>query len=361
MGAACRKGVVTQTRPRSGLSLRRASRAWFRVGLLLAGVFAAGPVLAQVSAPTGSALQPRLVIQDGVYDFGAVDEGAVVSHEFKIQNSGRADLRIEKAVPTCGCTISSVPEGAIPADSSAPVLVKFDSTGFTGRVEKQIKLFSNDAAAGVATLTLQGEIRPMVEVVPPSVSFGKVAKGTGGTKQQVSLRVRDGSPAEIGEVRSFDRNILVADVEGDARARRFSVSLSPEAPAGDMRSRVVVRVKGAKHSSINVPVFAAVSGLVELQPKSISLGLLQGSETIQRKVRLINNGTDPVAIVGVSSSDPQLHVAHRVVRPGREYEIAVTLDPKELQRDVRAEVTVKTDAAEEERVTFGVYGVLPPK
>ncbi len=61
----------------------------------------ASECLAQVgslsSGRTGDA--PSMVISESKFDFGEVDEGSVVSHDFIVKNNGGADLQIIKVSP----------------------------------------------------------------------------------------------------------------------------------------------------------------------------------------------------------------------------------------------------------------------
>lgn len=47
-----------------------------------------------------AAAGPRIEFRDTVYDFGSVNEGEIVSHDFIFTNSGKNTLRIEKIVPS---------------------------------------------------------------------------------------------------------------------------------------------------------------------------------------------------------------------------------------------------------------------
>jgi hypothetical protein len=57
--------------------------------LLIAGLF--GNL-----ANAGEAGKPSAFVEEPVYQFGSVIEGDDIVHEFKIQNKGTAELRIER-------------------------------------------------------------------------------------------------------------------------------------------------------------------------------------------------------------------------------------------------------------------------
>jgi len=42
---------------------------------------------------------PSMVISETSFDFGEVDEGSVVSHDFIVKNTGKANLQIIKVTP----------------------------------------------------------------------------------------------------------------------------------------------------------------------------------------------------------------------------------------------------------------------
>ncbi len=79
-----------------------------RKGLLVVGLFATGLFwamastgLAQSPPPaTANVLAgPSLFMAEITHDFGEVDEGVEVAHEFIVENKGNADLAISKVTP----------------------------------------------------------------------------------------------------------------------------------------------------------------------------------------------------------------------------------------------------------------------
>lgn len=65
------------------------------VALGLMAIFFLGP-MAGAWAGAADAGRPALMAEETRYDFGKVDEGLPVSHEFVITNRGSAPLRILK-------------------------------------------------------------------------------------------------------------------------------------------------------------------------------------------------------------------------------------------------------------------------
>lgn len=64
------------------------------VAVVMVTAVAAAPCRAEaVSAP-------RMMLEETSHDFGTVDEGSVLTHAFKVRNTGNRPLEIEKVTPT---------------------------------------------------------------------------------------------------------------------------------------------------------------------------------------------------------------------------------------------------------------------
>lgn len=63
--------------------------------------YAAGPTgkSAQTPPPTASQEAPSIQVPSPTHDFGEVPEGAEVTHDFVIKNTGKAPLEIQQVKP----------------------------------------------------------------------------------------------------------------------------------------------------------------------------------------------------------------------------------------------------------------------
>ncbi|MCI2227895.1 DUF1573 domain-containing protein [Polaribacter sp. MSW13] len=94
-----------------------------------------------------------------VFDFGTVNEGDIVSTVFKVTNSGKTDLVITNAQPSCGCTVPVWPKAPIKPGETGEIQVKFNTAGKTNRQNKTITLTTN-TESGREVLTLKGSVTP---------------------------------------------------------------------------------------------------------------------------------------------------------------------------------------------------------
>lgn len=98
------------------------------------------------------------------YDFGEVDEGAVVSHTFPFTNTGQLPLLIQNARSTCGCTVPDWPKSPISPGEQGTITVRFDTKNKTGRQTKPITITANTYPA-VSRIFLTGSVRSADEPV----------------------------------------------------------------------------------------------------------------------------------------------------------------------------------------------------
>jgi len=108
---------------------------------------------------------PRAVFVENAFNFGKVKQGVEVSHKFQVKNEGTAPLLLERIdFDLPGLTAKFKPE--IPAGGEGFIQVDWNTTSFSGPIDVEAKLSSNDPAKPKFTFTLSGSIEPVIEVDP---------------------------------------------------------------------------------------------------------------------------------------------------------------------------------------------------
>lgn len=85
----------------------------------------------------------KMTFEQSIFEFGEVDEGAVIHHEFKFVNDGKVPLVIQNAHSTCGCTIPDWPKEMIAPGESAFIKVEFNTKGKSEFQEKPVIITAN--------------------------------------------------------------------------------------------------------------------------------------------------------------------------------------------------------------------------
>lgn len=78
-----------------------------------------------------------------VHDFGTIQSGEKVSHNFVLTNSGNEPLVITNAKGSCGCTVPKYPTDPIQPGQTGEIEVTFNSEGKHGAQTKTVTLTAN--------------------------------------------------------------------------------------------------------------------------------------------------------------------------------------------------------------------------
>lgn len=107
--------------------------------------------------PPADGKYPKLIFSETEHDFGNIDPGDKVQHIFSFKNTGEADLLIESAVGSCGCTVPEFPKEPIKPGQSAEMKVSFNSANKHGQQTKTVTVRSN-TESGIEKLTIRASI-----------------------------------------------------------------------------------------------------------------------------------------------------------------------------------------------------------
>lgn len=87
--------------------------------------------------------QPSFKFEAEEFNFGTIEQGESVTHDFKFTNTGSAPLIISQAEGSCGCTVPIFPKEPILKNQASVIKVTFNSTGKFGIQDKTVTLTSN--------------------------------------------------------------------------------------------------------------------------------------------------------------------------------------------------------------------------
>jgi hypothetical protein len=119
----------------------------------LALVVAAGATAGE-HAPAG----PRIRVEPEGFDFGRALPNRTLSKEFSIRNFGDRDLTIEHVSTSCGCTVADGYARSVKPGGTTPLRVTLETRAYSGRVERQVIVRSNDATTPVLTIRLTATV-----------------------------------------------------------------------------------------------------------------------------------------------------------------------------------------------------------
>lgn len=116
----------------------------------------------QQTVNTATAILPPTVLKaddmafkDMTHEFGTVPEGPDATCEFTFTNTGSEPIVIQKAQPSCGCTVPSFSNAPVPPGATGTINVAYHTKGKPNSFTKTITVVSN---AGTKVLTIKGNV-----------------------------------------------------------------------------------------------------------------------------------------------------------------------------------------------------------
>ncbi len=129
------------------------------------------PAPAPAAAPASSLKADDMAFKDATHDFGTIPEGPDATCEFSFKNVGKEPIIIQKAQPSCGCTVPSYSNEPVMPGATGTINVAFHTKGKANAFTKTISIVSN---AGTKVLTIKGNVeKAPTGSVPENVSMIK--------------------------------------------------------------------------------------------------------------------------------------------------------------------------------------------
>ena len=122
-------------------------------------------------APASTLKADDMAFKTNVHDFGTIQEGPDATTEFTFVNNGKEPIIIQKAQPSCGCTVPSFSSEPVAPGATGTIDVAFHTKGKANAFTKTITVISN---AGTKVLTIKGSVeKAPTGSVPENVSMIK--------------------------------------------------------------------------------------------------------------------------------------------------------------------------------------------
>jgi hypothetical protein len=114
-------------------------------------------------------------------DFGEIESGKSVDVGFEFENAGTDLLIIKNIIPSCGCTTTALAKKEYKAGEKGTIAIRFNGSGYNGKITKSITVVSNDPDAVETRLIISGTVLikdfAQADIKPDRVIFESVTVG----------------------------------------------------------------------------------------------------------------------------------------------------------------------------------------
>lgn len=243
--------------------MKKQSTHWLRSSLGLLSSCAIVFLTACISTlnPTAGTHEtlPEIVISEPLYDFGYAGPGQTIHHLFPITNHGTGILKIEGIKTPCGTTATVSSEEIHPGET-AEIQMVFDAPPFDGRLSKAMTVASNDPSHPETILTIKGEIKRDLAVIPQGIDFGTVKYGTRETRRLRLLQLST-PPFKLEKVLADPKRYHIETTtftEENSHGFEIRVTLPEDAPPGRIMDTITLCTSLARHPRIDIWIFAEI-------------------------------------------------------------------------------------------------------
>jgi len=277
--------------------------------------------------PQPGLTDPRVEVDEGLYEFGTMQRGTTREHSFVIRNVGHAPLTLSAGPTTCKCTLSEVTSEPIQPGESTRVRVEWTARTGTGSFRQMATVMTNDPLQSRLELVVSGTVTAPVGIVPPDLMFDKV---TAGEPKSVSTIIMsmfqddlEVSDPELSDPRTrefFDVQIEPVKREDlpDPAAKegiRVTVTAKHGLPMGRIDQWLSLRTNLPDAEKMEIPVVGQVVGNISIHGNMwnenqgvLYLGHVKSDEgaTADLIVVVRKEGTEDVKLEVLSCDPPEL-------------------------------------------------------
>ena len=268
---------------------------------------------------------PQIRFAETSIDFGKVESGQVVQHNFVFTNTGNQALEIRDVRPSCGCTTVPNWNRSVDPGGSGSIPFHFNSEGFSGDVVKTIIVVCNDPANTNVVLELKGRVWSTLDITPGMALF--VSSSDTLTNQSRLLKIvnnRD-EPLAVFEPMSASP-VFEAQLRTNKAGKEYELEVALKQPAvlTNTTSSVTLRTSSPISPELKIKAQLIIRPALSVVPDRIALPVLPLTSDFKTSVTVRNQGTNALTLSDAVINSPGAHVEVREVQPGRLFILHLT-------------------------------------
>ena len=257
---------------------------------------------------------PNLILSEEEWDFGIVKPNEKPTHIFTLKNEGDEELIIEKVWASCACVETSISNTNIRPGKYAELKAIFDTTGYEGKVKKDVYVRSNDPMEPEKRIPLNIEIehqsKPVIIISKTEWNMGLVSQGD---ILNLTFTIENQGDAEliIDKIETYEHiqynSTLPLKISPKEKFELILIYDSTNHKLGDVREAVRIYCNDPTTESFAIRISGYIKEKetpeISIFPTGAILDLAPDSEEgAIGKFILKNSGAETVKIISLKSS-----------------------------------------------------------
>jgi len=338
---------------------------------LLGGALASAtpsPAQINVAPPPGPAATPpavsgaRIAFAKPTFDFGKVESGQPVKHDFIFTNTGNQTLEIREVRPGCGCTTAGTWDKLVEPGKTGKIPIQFNSAGYGGPVQKSISVTCNDAAQPNVNLQLTGTIWKPIDISPVYAIFNFGPDIQTNETRVVRIVSNLEEPVTVSEPTS-SHPAFRAELKTVKEGKEYELHLTvvPPLDSPNPSAQITLKTSYAKMPVMNVAAFATVQPAVTVAPSQLTLPPGPLANPVQLVATIQNNSTNLLVLSEPALNAQGGNIEIKELQPGRQFNLTLAF-PAGFQNQAgqTIEARVKSNDPRFPLIKVGVFQTPSP-
>ncbi len=217
---------------------------------------------------------PTIKFKENTWNFGQTQQGKILTHVFKFDNTGSETLIISNVRTSCGCAAALISSREVKPGQAGEIKVTFNTKGYEGEQTKYIYVDSNDAKTPKVQLAVKAAIdvppRPKIELDSYAIDLGLILD-TEGIETQTTLS----NPGERELTVEFSHKSAQFKLEGKqingplkiaaGQAAAVSMNIVPRRNNGLVREYVLLRTNDPMRPNLSLYISGYIVTIDQLQ------------------------------------------------------------------------------------------------
>ena len=285
------------------------------------------------------------------FDFGKVDSGTVIKHDFIFTNTGTATLEIKDVHPACGCTLVGTWDKSVESGKTGRIPLQFNSTNYGGEVTKWAYVTCNDCTNSNLALKIKGFIWRPFELSPPFAVFNLLSDSQTNEVRSIRITNQLDEPVTLSDLQLANSNLFRAELKTVKPGREFELLVTAPPPfvATDANPNatalpITIKTSSALFPTINTTAYLTVRDPVTISPARVNVAYSKLEKPLSTSVLVRNQGPAPLVLSDVKVNYPGAEVRVNETAPGNVFDLTLKLPAGfELKEDQKVAITMKSN------------------
>lgn len=244
----------------------------------------------------------------------------------------------------------------IPPGGEGKVTLKVVLRGYQGPVKKSAVVFSNDPQAPRTTLTLQGNVKALIDIKPSiNVSFRGLPDKI--TESVVEIATTS-EPFNISKSETNLEDKISYEVETLEKGRRYQLKIKNLLKKGNYNGFIKFYTDLAQKPDFLIRVTGTIEGEISVRPLTLIVGRLAAQQPVRLgKVTVSSNRNNSFKINSLAYDEGLLKVTSQPLpnNSGFSLEISPKMENVPSGGKVPTTVVIETDAQPAEKIDLQVH------